>query len=96
MQTTCCVLPLQGPEAVKTYLREANDIGFDALELDTGRVVLEPNEELQLVEDVHKVQSDLQKWLLLVPWTDATCDLAQLRPGWLQMEAGRFTAWLSP
>lgn len=45
----------QGPEAVKTYLREAKDIGFDALELDTGRVVLEPHEELQLVEDVQKV-----------------------------------------
>jgi phosphosulfolactate synthase (CoM biosynthesis protein A) len=46
---------LQGPDAVKTYLQEAHDLGFDALELDTGRVVMEPNEELQLVEDVQKV-----------------------------------------
>ena len=53
----CRLLP-QGPEAVKTYLREAKDIGFDALELDTGRVVMEPNEELQLAEDVQKVQTD--------------------------------------
>ena len=41
---------------MKTYLREAKDIGFDALELDMGRIVMEPNEELQLAEDVQKVQ----------------------------------------
>jgi hypothetical protein len=52
----CHLLP-QGPEAVKSYLREAHDLDFDALELDTCRVVLEPNEELQLVEDVQKVQN---------------------------------------
>ena len=43
---------------MKTYLREAKDIGFDALQLDTGRVAMEPNEELQLAEDVQKVKTD--------------------------------------
>jgi phosphosulfolactate synthase (CoM biosynthesis protein A) len=49
-------LLLQGPEAMKTYLREARDLGFDALELDMGRVVMEPNEALQLIEDVQQVR----------------------------------------
>lgn len=54
---TPCVL-MQGPDAVSNYLKEARDIGFDVLELDTGRaVVMEPNEELQLLEDIQKVRA---------------------------------------
>ena len=44
----------QGPEAVRAYLRECREAGFDIIEISSGFVTIPPDDWLRLVEAVMK------------------------------------------
>jgi phosphosulfolactate synthase (CoM biosynthesis protein A) len=44
----------QGADAVRSYIRECKDLGFDIVEVSSGFITLPPDDFLRLVEDVQK------------------------------------------
>jgi len=44
----------QGKDAVKSYIRECKEVGFDIVEISSGFITLPANDWLRLVEDVQK------------------------------------------
>jgi phosphosulfolactate synthase (CoM biosynthesis protein A) len=44
----------QGADAVRRYIRECKELGFDIVEVSTGFIVVPPDDLLRLVEDVQK------------------------------------------
>jgi phosphosulfolactate synthase (CoM biosynthesis protein A) len=45
----------QGADAVRRYLRECKELGFDIIEVSSGFITMPADDLLRLVEDVHKV-----------------------------------------
>jgi phosphosulfolactate synthase (CoM biosynthesis protein A) len=44
----------QGAEAVRRYIRECKELGFDIIEVSSGFITVPPDDLLRLVEDVRK------------------------------------------
>jgi phosphosulfolactate synthase (CoM biosynthesis protein A) len=44
----------QGPEAVRRYIAECKELGFDILEVSSGFITVPPDDLLRLVEEVRK------------------------------------------
>jgi phosphosulfolactate synthase (CoM biosynthesis protein A) len=44
----------QGADAVRRYIRECKDLGFDIIEVSSGFITVPPDDLLRLVEDVQK------------------------------------------
>jgi phosphosulfolactate synthase (CoM biosynthesis protein A) len=45
---------MQGKDAVKSYIRECKDLGFDTIEISSGFITLPADDWLRLVEQVQK------------------------------------------
>ena len=52
---------MQGKDAVKGYIRECNDLGFDTIEISSGFITLPADDWLRLVEQVQKAERPNRK-----------------------------------